>query len=123
MSMNSDDRLADLNERIGRLEQRIRPDVRRISAPPEPAAPTEPEPVSREQRIRRLTIRLIVGFAFLAYVLWTALNWQKAQPLLPMAILFFLSAGSIVMFGFNVLYIDFTWDSSLWPRERKPPAE
>ena len=123
MSMNSDDRLADLNERIRRLERKIRPDVRRISARPEPAAPTEPEPVSREQRIRRLTIRLIVGFAFLAYVLWTALNWQKAQPFLPMAILFFLSAGSIVTFGFNVLYIDLTWDSSLWPRERKPPAE
>lgn len=110
MATDPDDRFADLNKRIIRLEQKTpKPAAAAVEEPPEAAAP---KPVDREQRIRHLILRLIVAGAFLTYATWAALNWQAARPSLPLVLFAFAIAGSIVTFGYNVFFLNLSWNAS-----------
>ncbi|MFY0400778.1 hypothetical protein [Brevundimonas naejangsanensis] len=113
----SDDRFADLNERISRLEQKTpKPAAAAVEEPPKATAP---KPVNREQRIRHLVLRLIVAGAFLTYATWAALNWQAARPSLPLALFAFAIAGSIVTLGYNVFFLNLSWNASPPPSTKK----
>lgn len=117
MATDPDDRFADLNQRIGRLEQKTpKPAVAAVEEPPKATAP---KPVDREQRIRHLILRLIVAGAFLTYATWAALNWQTARPSLPLVLFAFAIAGSIVTFGYNVFFQNLSWNASPPPSTKK----
>jgi len=117
MANDPDDRFADLNERIIRLEQKTpRPDAAAVDEPPKATAP---KPVDREQRVRHLILRLIVAGAFIAYAIWAALNWQVARPSSPLVLFAFAISGSIVTFGYNVFFLNLSWNSSPPPSTRK----
>lgn len=114
MAIDPDDRFADLGERISRLEQK--PAAAAVEEPPQA---TVPKPVDREQRIRHCMLRLIVAGAFLTYATWAALNWQVARPSLPLVLFGFAISGSIVTFGYNVFFLNLSWNSSPPPSTRK----
>lgn len=117
MANDPDDRFADLNARISRLEQKTPEPA--AGAVEEPPKATAPKPVDREQRIRRFILRLIVAGAFLTYATWAALNWQVARPSLPLVFFVFAIAGSIVTFGYNVFFLNLSWNASPPPSTRK----
>lgn len=110
MATDPDDRFADLNKRISRLEQKTpKPAAAAVEEPPKATAP---KPVDREQRIRHLILRLIVAVALVAYAIWAALNWQIARPSLPLVLFAFAIAGSIATFGYNVFFLNLSWTAS-----------
>jgi hypothetical protein len=116
MAIDPDDRFADLNERISRLEQKTpKPPTAAVEEPPKATAP---KPVDREQRIRHLILRLIVAGAFIAYATWAVFNWQAARPALPLVLFAFAIAGSIVTFGYNVFFLNLYWNA---PPPPSPP--
>lgn len=117
MATDPDDRFADLNKRISRLEQKIPEPA--AAAVEEPPKATVPKPVDREQRIRHLILRLIVAGAFMTYAIWAALSWQVARPSLPLALFAFAIAGSIVTFGYNVFFLNLSWNASPPPSAKK----
>ncbi|WP_415289013.1 hypothetical protein RSD66_03600 [Brevundimonas sp. S1H14] len=108
-------RFDDRDERISRLE-RGNPDVADVDELPKATAPTA---VDREQRIRHLVLRLIVAGAFMAYALWALLNWEQARPALPLGLFAFAVAGSIVTFGYNMFFLNLSWNASPPPSIRK----
>lgn len=117
MATDPDDRFADLNERISRLEQKTpKPAAAAVEEPPKATAP---KPVDREQRIRHFILRLIVAGAFLIYATWAAFNWQTARPSLPLVLFAFAIAGSIVTFGYNVFFLNLSWNASPPPSTKK----
>lgn len=117
MPTKPDDRFADLNERISRLEQKTpKPAAAAVEEPPKAKAP---KPVDREQRIRHLILRLIVAGAFMTYAIWAALNWQVARPSSSLVLGAFAIAGSIVTFGYNVFFLNLSWNASPPPSTKK----
>jgi len=117
MAIDPDDRFADLNSRISRLEQKTpKPVAAAVEERPEAAVP---KPVDREQRIRHLILRLIVTGAFMTYATWAGLNWQAARPSLPLVLAAFAIAGSIVTLGYNVFFLNLSWNASPPPSTTK----
>ncbi|OMG57633.1 hypothetical protein [Brevundimonas sp. ZS04] len=117
MPKNPEDRFGELDELISRLEQKTPKPAAAAAEKPSKAA--MPKPVDREQRFRHLIFRLIVAGAFIAYAIWAAFNWQAARPSLPLVLFAFAIAGSIVTFGYDVFFLNLSWNASPPPSTNK----
>jgi len=104
MAIDPDDRFADLNERISRLEQRApRPDVVVRQRPPSPP-PRALGP--RELFVRRWFRRGVLAWCLL---LWALMVLQEKGEMSIVTMVLTLALCITVGLGINVLYWDY-WE-------------
>ncbi|WP_143276100.1 hypothetical protein [Brevundimonas diminuta] len=104
MTTKRDDRFADLNERISRLEQKAASEIVVQQRPPKPPAAELSE---GEKQVRVWVRRAVLAWGLLIWALMVFQGWGRISTIMIIMGFFFAIAISLAIYAINLAYWDF----------------